>query len=255
MSTDFPKNNEHPTHMMNDNEAAVVIAAMQLQSTRGGDNATVTARLLRALVQGLGAISATLTVLSEAGSDGPCGVGSTAALVGSTNTPEWALGSSIELHATMLGQVIEDGVPCLFNGGFEAVLQPPAAALASCRTAASALCWPLRFQSMRAGALTLHRGARAAPFTPADLSKGVVFTAVLAVLLENARLNSQHHPRISRLQSVNRELREINKQLMAALVCAANELKSTPASMAQKASASERLHWIPKAVFLQGPSR
>jgi hypothetical protein len=77
-------------------------------------------------------------------------------------------------------------------------------------------------------------------------------------LMESARQSQQHEARSSRLLRANRELQASNQQLMAALVCAANELKTTPAEVTRQASAAtaaDRLTWIPKAVFLQDPSR
>jgi hypothetical protein len=103
-------------------------------------------------------------------------------------------------------------------------------------------------------------------------ARGAVITAALSALMETVRQNQQHEARSTRLIRINRELQASNQQLMAALVCAANELKTTPAEVTRQALAaadadaianaavnavtgSDRLTWIPKAVFLQDPSR
>jgi GAF domain-containing protein len=232
--------------MIREDEIAALITAMQMQITRGGDHTTTVARLLRALVQGLGAVSAALTVLTE---DDPPG----AVLVAAANLPSLPPGTRLGLENTVLGQVASDATARLFHGslGVDATLVPQDGS-------ARSVCWPLRFHSQRWGALVVHRGARAPAFSTADLQRGRVITATFAALMENARLNHQHEARSTRLMRTNRELQATNQELMAALVCAANELKPTlgdPTRQATNTGAAERLSWIPKAVFLQDPSR
>jgi GAF domain-containing protein len=232
--------------MIRDDEIAALITAMHLQITRGGDNTTTLARLLRALVQGLGAVSAAITALSEH-------VPPSALLVAVVNLPTLPPGTRLGLENTVLGHVASHATACLFHGtlGLDATLHPQDGS-------ANSVCWPLRFHSQRWGALTVHRGARAPAFSTADLERGAVITATLSVLMENARINQQHETRSTRLIRANRELQATNQDLMAALLCAANELKATPGDMTRKAAAAnaaDRLTWIPKAVFLQDPSR
>jgi GAF domain-containing protein len=232
--------------MIRDDEVAALLTAMHLQIARGGDHTTTVARLLRAVVQGLGAISAALTVQTE---DAP----PSAILVAAVNLPSLPPGTRLTLRDTVLGHVASDATARLFHGtlGVDAALLPQDGS-------ANSVCWPLHFHSRRWGALAVHRGARSPAFSTADLERGAVITAALSMLMENARLNQQHEARSSRLLRANRELEASNQQLMAALVCAANELKTTPAEVTRKssvASAADRLTWIPKAVFLQDPSR
>jgi uncharacterized protein YigA (DUF484 family) len=233
--------------MICDEDVASLITAMHQQITRGGDHSTTVARLLRVLVQRLGAVSAALTVLSEGDPTG-------AVMVAAVNLPSLPPGTRIALENTVLGQVASDAKARLFQGslGVDAALSPPG-------DSAGSVCWPLRFHSMRWGALAVHRGNRAAAFCAADLERGAVITSALSVLMENARVNHQHEARSTRLMRTNRDLQAANQQLMAALLCAANELKTTPAcesrQPAERVSATDRLTWIPKAVFLQDPSR
>jgi ribosomal protein L20 len=244
--------------MIQDDEIAALITAMHQQIARGGDNNTQLSRLLRAVVRGLGAVSAVLTVLTEDGSPG-------AVVVAAVNLPALPSGTCLSLDNTVLGHVASDATARLFHGclGLDAALEPQCGS-------ASSVCWPLRFHSQRWGALTVHRGARAPAFSTADLARGAVITAALSAWMETARQSQQHEARSTRLIRTNRELQASNQQLMAALVCAANELKTTPAEVTRQALAdaavnadaavsaitgSERLTWIPKAVFLQDPSR
>jgi GAF domain-containing protein len=235
--------------MIRDDEIATLITAMHLQITRGGDTTTTLTRLLRALVQGLGAVSAALTVLTE--DQAPSAV-----MVAAANLPDLPPGTRLGLENTVLGHVASDATARLFHGslGLDASLAPQDGS-------AHSVCWPLRFHSQRWGALTVHRGARAAAFSSADLERGAVITASLSLLVENARLNQQQETRSTRLIHANRALQATNQDLMAALVCAANELKATPGDVTRLAAvtaattATDRLPWIPKAVFLQDPSR
>jgi transcriptional regulator with GAF, ATPase, and Fis domain len=233
--------------MIRDDETAALMTAMHLQVTRAGDTTTTVSRVLRALVQGLGAVSAALTVLTDHDA-------SRAVVVAAVNLPALPPGTRLTLDHTVLGHVAAHDAATLFHGslGENASLVPQS-------DCAHSVCWPLRFHSGRRGALTVHRGARAATFDSADLQRGAVITTALSMLMESARLNHQMDERNSRLIAIHRELQATNQELMAALVCAANELKTTPAEVTRQAhalaSASERLTWIPKAVFLQDPSR
>jgi hypothetical protein len=233
--------------MISDDDVASLITSMHQQITRAGDHSTTVSRLLRVLVQGLGAVSAALTVRTE---DGP----PSAVVVAAVNMPLLPPGTRFALENTVLGQVASDAKARLFHGclGVDASLSPQG-------ESAGSVCWPLRFHSMRWGALAVHRGARTAAFNTADLERGLVITSMLSMLMENARLNHQNEARSTRLMRSNRELQATNQQLMAALVCAANELKTTdvyePRQPTDVVTANDRLTWIPKAVFLQDPSR
>lgn len=168
--------------------------------------AEVQRRILLHTVTGFQAESGSLALLQDDGD--------TLVIVASVDLPPDVVGRVIPRGVGIIGRVAQEGVPLLLEGDITKDPRYRGAAAERARPRpGSAICWPLQLEKRLMGVLTLNRPQGAASFTHDDIQRGEAMINLLALVVDNARLQARQRQQIERLEALNAELVSMHQRL------------------------------------------
>ena len=141
-------------------------------------------------------------------------------IVAGIDLPPGVIGQAVALGSGVLGKVAQSGEPMLINGVLQRSGEDPKPDRAEREERVkgrprSAICWPLAIKNRRIGALAMNRLADDPPFTELDVQRGRSLVTLVALVVDNANLQTEQLDRIERLSQLNEDMRSMNAQLQA----------------------------------------
>lgn len=135
-------------------------------------------------------------------------------IVASVHLPLNVLGQIVPYGKGIMGLVAERGEALLLSGDitkdlrYEGLVAPR-----ENKRPSSAICWPLIFNAQVIGVMSLNRGVEEQPFSDKDIEEGLPIINLMALVIENARLNAHRHQYILELRRLNDDLKSVNGRL------------------------------------------
>ena len=141
-------------------------------------------------------------------------------IVAGIDLPPGVIGQAVALGSGVLGKVAQSGEPMLINGVLQRSGEDPKPDREEREERVkgrprSAICWPLAIKNRRIGALAMNRLADDPPFTELDVQRGRSLVTLVALVVDNANLQTEQLDRIERLSQLNEDMRSMNAQLQA----------------------------------------
>ena len=141
-------------------------------------------------------------------------------IVAGIDLPPGVIGQAVALGSGVLGKVAQSGEPMLINGVLQRSGEDPKPDREEREERVkgrprSAICWPLAIKNRRIGALAMNRLADDPPFTELDVQRGRSLVTLVALVVDNANLQTEQLDRIERLSQLNEDMRAMNAQLQA----------------------------------------
>jgi len=135
-------------------------------------------------------------------------------IVAGVDLPPHIIGHRIRCGEGIIGRVAASHEPLLLEGDISK--DPRYSAEVGQRERprpGSAICWPLQFDNRLVGVLTLNRPVGAAAFTAEDIHCGQAAVNLMALVVDNARLQARQYEQIQALKVMNIEMAEMNQRL------------------------------------------
>ena len=169
-------------------------------------SAEVQRRILLHTTRGFQAASGSLALLQEDGE--------TLAIVAGVDLPEHIIGHRIRCGEGIIGRVAASREPLLLAG--DITKDPNYSASVGKRESprpGSAICWPLQLENRLVGVLTLNRPIGVPEFTTEDIQHGQTVINLMALVVDNARLQISQQQQIAALQVMTAEMTAMNQRL------------------------------------------
>lgn len=169
-------------------------------------SAEVQRRILLHTTRGFQAASGSLALLQEDGE--------TLAIVAGVDLPAHVIGHRIRCGEGIIGRVAASREPLLLAGDISK--DPNYSASVGKRESprpGSAICWPLQLENRLVGVLTLNRPVGVPGFTAEDIQRGQTVINLMALVVDNARLQISQQQQITALQVMNAEMAAMNQRL------------------------------------------
>src|SRR3569833_778053 len=135
-------------------------------------------------------------------------------IVAGVDLPPHIIGHRIRCGEGIIGRVAASHDPLLLEGDISK--DPRFCAVVGLRVRprpGSAICWPLQFDNRLVGVLTLNRPVGAAAFTAEDIHCGQAAVNLMALVVDNARLQARQYEQIQALKVMNVEMADMNQRL------------------------------------------
>lgn len=163
-------------------------------------------RILLHTTRGFNAASGSLALLQEDGE--------TLVIVAGVDLPPHIIGHRIHRGEGIIGRVAASGEPLLLEGDISK--DPNYSADVAERERprpGSAICWPLRLENRLVGVLTLNRPVGVPAFSAEDIQSGQTVINLMALVVDNARLQTTQQQQIATLKVMNAEMAAMNQRL------------------------------------------
>lgn len=134
-------------------------------------------------------------------------------IVAGIDLPDGVIGKVVPMGQEILGHVAKSGEPLLLNGTLPEELRHLRPNRREGRVSSS-ICWPLLDDEQVVGAVAINRAAGSEPFTRAEMEQGSVVIEFISLMFQNATLQQQQAQQISALESMNRQMKDVQMQLI-----------------------------------------
>jgi signal transduction histidine kinase len=176
----------------------------------GSDHSQVQQEVLEQIVCGVGATSGSLALVDDEKQ--------LMYVAASTGLPPDIVGQPLDLEEGVLAWVARAGEPLLLIG--DVVDDPRFSKTAGTRSIplGSAIVWPLKWRDKVTGILSVNRSESAPAFTQRHLEHGQTLLNLVAIAIENTRLQDEQQRQIAGLTKLNTELVAMHQRLDEARV-------------------------------------
>jgi len=170
--------------------------------------ADVQKMLLAHFVKGMNASEGSLAMLDDVFYD-------SLIIVAVHGTPPMAEGSEIVMGQGIIGYAGQHGQGLLLNKGAPVLTSTLDSVPDMGEVVLSSICFPLKNESGLIGVMSVYRNDSLPPFTIDDLAYCSILVNMVAMVLDNIRLHVEQQHRIQTLSSMNVEILERNKEVLA----------------------------------------
>jgi len=170
--------------------------------------ADVQKMLLAHFVKGMGASEGSLAMLDDVFYD-------SLVIVAVHGIPPLAVGSEVAMGQGIIGYAGQHGQGLLLNKGAPVLTSTLDSVPDIGEVVQSSICFPLKNESTLIGVISVYRNDSLPPFTVDDLAYCSILVNMVAMVLDNIRLHVEQQHRIQTLSSMNVEILERNKEVLA----------------------------------------